>query len=64
MAKYEWFNVEKTKLKLNLNEDGLWREIDLNDVDYIVWAAQEGNTVETPLHIQAAIDLIDTEPTE
>jgi len=57
MAKYEWMNLEKTKLKMKVSEDGkLWREITINDSDYTLWASQEGNVADTPDYIQAGLD--------
>ena len=49
MNKYEWFNKEKTKLRMNISEvPALWREVDVKDGEYVAWASQEGNVAETP----------------
>jgi hypothetical protein len=57
MAKYEWMNLEKTKLKMKVSEDGkLWKETSVNDPDYVFWADQEGNVADTPDYIQAGLD--------
>ncbi len=49
MNKYEWFNKEKTKLRMNISEvPALWRQVDVEDVEYVAWASQEGNVAETP----------------
>lgn len=57
MAKYEWMNVEKTKLKMKVLEDGsMWKEVGVTDSDYTDWAAQEGNVADTPAFIQLALD--------
>ena len=57
MAKYEWMDVEKTKLKMKVLEDGsVWKEVGVTDSDYTAWAAQEGNVADTPDYIQLALD--------
>ena len=57
MAKYEWMNLEKTKLKMKVSEDGrLWREVSSEDPEYVTWASEEGNVADTPDHIQNGLD--------
>ena len=63
MAKYEWMNLEKTKLKMKVSEDGrLWREVSVDDSEYAAWSSQEGNVADTPEYIQAGLDSIAAEP--
>lgn len=57
MAKYEWLDLEKTKLKMKINQDGsLFREVSPEDGNYISWAAEEGNVAESPAWMQMVID--------
>jgi len=57
MAKYEWMNVEKTKLRMKISEDGnVWIEKSIDDPDYVFWSEQTGNTADTPVFIQLALD--------
>lgn len=59
MAKYEWMNLEKTKLKMKVSDDGLlWREVSVDDSEYAAWSSQEGNVADTPDYIQAGLDAI------
>lgn len=57
MAKYEWMNLEKTKLKMKVSDDGLlWKEVSVDDSEYAAWASEEGNVVDTPDYIQAGLE--------
>ena len=65
MNKYEWFNKEKTKLRMNISEvPALWREVDVQDAEYVAWASQEGNVAFTPEWITTILALEAANPEE
>ena len=58
MAKYEWLDVAKTKLKMKINDDGsMWKEVSSQDGNYLYWASQEENVADTPDWITTVIAL-------
>jgi hypothetical protein len=65
MEKYEWFNKEKTKLRMNISENPpLWREVSSDDQEYLSWASQEGNVAFTPEWITTILALEAANPEE